>query len=113
MIFKKFEFTDWEAVRATLYTPTDDGEVLIPQISAIHEIGFICIATDDEGECTNLSTKYAVDMLLNEPMESLEKYIVYPFPYEHTFAGCEGEYLKSFCLANPDSEYCVVYKDIF
>jgi hypothetical protein len=117
MIFKKFEFTDqaaWETVRATLYTPTEDGEVLIPQINAIHEIGFICIATDDEGECIDLSTKYAVDMLLNEEYAALDDNIVYPNPCGiHTFAGCEGEYLKSFCLANPDSEYCVIDETIF
>ena len=112
MIFKKYEFTDqetWEAVRATLYTPVEDGEVLIPEINAIHEIGFICLATDEEGECIDLSTKYAVDILFNEEYAALDANIVYPEPDGiHIFAGLSSLYLKSFCLANPDSEYCVV-----
>ena len=65
MKFLKFEFTDeaeWLTVKDSLY---EDG-VLIPEVTAIHEIGFICLATNEEGECIDLSTKYAVDMLCEE-----------------------------------------------
>ena len=107
MIFLKYEFTDqetWEAVRATLYTE----EVLIPEINAIHEIGFICLATDEEGECIDLSTKYAVDILFNEEYAALDTSIVYPNPDGvHIFAGLSSLYLQSFCLANPESPYCL------
>ena len=111
MIFKKYEFTDeqWATIRPTLYTPTEDGEVLIPEINAVVEIGHICFAHNEEGECTDLSTMYAVDMLLNEPVDSLDDYVVYPEPDGiHIFAGLSSLYLKSFCLANPDSDYCIV-----
>ena len=112
MIFNKYEFTDeqWATIRPTLYTPTEkEGEVLIPEINAVHEIGHICKAHSEEGECIDLSTMYSVDMLLNEPVDSLDVYVVYPEPDGiHIFAGLSSLYLKSFCLANPDSEYCVV-----
>ena len=106
MIFKKYEFDDrddWELVRDTLYK---DGE-LIEQIAAIHEIGQICYDYNEEGECTDLSTHYAVDMLLNEDMMSLNQYEVYPNPDGvHIFAGCAELYLKTFCEVNPESDYC-------
>ena len=106
MIFRKYEFDDrddWELVRDTLYK---DGE-LIPEIEAIHEIGQICFDYNEEGECTDLSTHYAVDMLLNEDMMSLNQYEVYPNPDGvHIFAGCAELYLKTFCEVNPESDYC-------
>jgi len=113
MIFNKYEFTDeqWATIRPTLYTPTEKGgEVLIPEITAIVEIGHICFAHNEEGECTDLSTLYAVDMLLNEPLDTLDAYVVYPNPVSvaHTFAGDDGLYLKGFCIANPDSPYCQI-----
>ena len=112
MIFLKFEFTDeqWATIRPTLYTPTEKGgEVLIPEINAVVEIGHICFAHNEEGECTDLSTMYAVDMLLNEPVDSLEAYIVWPNPVGvHTFAGDDSLYLKGYCVANPDSPFCVI-----
>ena len=112
MIFNKYEFTDeqWETIRPTLYTPTEKGgEVLIPEITAIVEIGHICFAHNEEGECTDLSTLYAVDMLLNEPLDTLDAYIVWPDPVGvHTFAGDDSLYLKGYCIANPDSPFCVI-----
>jgi len=111
MIFNKYEFTDeqWATIRPTLYTPTEDGEVLIPEINAVVEIGHICLATNEEGECIDLSTMYSVDMLLNEAVDSLDDYIVWPDPVGvHTFAGDDSLYLKGYCVANPDSPYCVV-----
>jgi hypothetical protein len=106
MIFKKYEFAslaEWLITKDSLHK--EDG--LIPEINAIQEIGFICLATDEDGECTQLSTKYSVDILLNEYLESLELFAVYPIPTGvHSFAGCEGLYLASFCKANPESPYC-------
>jgi hypothetical protein len=108
MIFNKYEFTDqetWEAVRATLYAE----ESLISEINAIVEIGHICFAYDEEGECTDISPMYAVDMLLNEPVDSLDAYVVWPNPVGvHTFAGDDSLYLKGYCIANPESPFCVV-----
>ena len=65
MKFLKFEFeneAEWLVVRDSLY----EDEALIPEVTAIHEIGNICLATNEEGECIDLSTKYAVDMLCEE-----------------------------------------------
>ena len=107
MKFLKFEFLDeaeWLTVKDSLY---EDG-VLMPEVTAIHEIGFICLAKDEEGECIDLSTKYAVDMLCEE-LEWLAPFIVYPKPCGvHIFAGWEAAYTKEFCEINPDSPYCVI-----
>jgi hypothetical protein len=112
MIFLKYEFTDeqWETIRPTLYSEDEEcNETLIPEINAVVEIGHICKAWSEEGECTDLSTMYAVDMLLNEPVDSLDAYVVYPDPVGiHTFAGDDALYLKGFCIANPDSPFCVI-----
>jgi hypothetical protein len=121
MIFNKYEFTDedtWKEVKETLYTSTAGGGVLkrversvISEVNSIVEIGHICFAYDEEGECTDLSPMYAVDMLLNEQVDSLDDYIVYPDPLGvHSFAGDESLYLKGFCLANPESPYCITPK---
>ncbi len=112
MIFNKYEFTDeqWATIRPTLYSEDEEGnETLIPEINAIVEIGHICFAHNEEGECTDLSTMYAVDMLLNEPLDTLDAYIVWPNPVGvHTFAGDDGLYLKGFCIANPENPYCQI-----
>ena len=115
MIFKKYEFTDeqWATIRPTLYSEDEEGnETLIPAINAIVEIGHICKAFDEEGECTDLSTMYSVDMLLNEDVESLEDYEVYPDPdnVAHYFSGDESLYIKSYCLVPEHSEspFCVI-----
>ena len=114
MIFKKYEFTDsqWATIRPTLYNKDEEGnQTLIPAINAVVEIGFICRAWSEgeEPECTDLSTKYSVDMLLNEDVESLEDYEVYPDPVGvHTFAGDDSLYLKAYCEKYPESTFCVV-----
>ena len=114
MIFKKYEFTDkqWETIRPTLYNKDEEGnETLIPELNSIVEIGHICRAWSEaeEPECTDLSTMYSVDMLLNEEVESLEDYEVYPDPVGvHTFAGDSALYLKAYCIKYPESEYCVI-----
>jgi len=48
-------------------------------------------------------------MLLNEAVDSLDDYIVWPDPVGvHTFAGDDSLYLKGYCIANPDSPFCVI-----
>lgn len=111
MIFKKYEFTneeEWLTIRETLYKEVEEGEkILIAEVAAIHEIGHICFAYNEEGECTDLSTKYAVDILWNVDLGNLVQYEVYPNPDGiHIFAGCAELYLKSFCEVNPESSYC-------
>jgi len=105
--FAKFEFlneAEWLTVKDSLY----EDEVLIPEVTAIHEIGFICLATNEEGECIDLSTKYAVDMLCEE-LEWLAPFVVWPNPSGvHIFAGWEAAYKAEFCSIYPDSPYCVI-----
>ncbi len=118
MIFNKYEFESeakWLEVKKTLYITEiiDEEEVtyLRPEVNAIVEIGFICFAWSegDEPECTDLSTHYAVDMLLNEPLDTLNGYLVYPNPVGvHTFSGDNGLYLENFCKVYPDSPYCKI-----
>ena len=107
MKFLKFEFLDeaeWLTIRESLYVE----DVLIPEVVAIHEIGNICLATNEEGECIDLSTKYAVDMLCEE-IEWLAPFVVYPNPDGvHIFAGWSEAYTQEFCKVNPDSPYCII-----
>ena len=110
MIFKKYEFiseSEWLTTKGSL---NEDG-VLMEEVAAIHEIGFICTSTDETtGECLTLSSKYYVDILLNEDLEWLEIYAVYPTPSSslHYFAGLEHLYLNSYCNENPTSELCTI-----
>ena len=105
--FKKYEFeneAEWLTIKDSLY----EDEALIPEVTAIHEIGNICLATNEEGECIDLSTKYAVDMLCEE-IEWLAPFVVYPNPCGvHIFAGWAETYTAEFCKINPDSPYCVI-----
>ena len=107
MKFLKFEFeneAEWLTVKDSLY---EEG-VLIPEVTAIHEIGFICLSTNEEGECIDLSTKYAVDMLCEE-IEWLAPFVVYPNPCGvHIFAGWAESYKAEYCKIYPDSPYCVI-----
>jgi len=108
MKFLKFEFlneAEWLTIRESLYVE----DVLIPEVVAIHEIGNICLATNEEGECIDLSTKYAVDMLLAVELDELAPFVVWPNPDGvHIFAGWSEAYTQEFCKVNPDSPYCVI-----
>ena len=109
MIFSKYEFqslAEWLTYQAQIST-TEEGSVTY-QNCAVHEIGQICLATDNEGNCTDLSPLYAVDILWNdEPLESFSTKEVFPNPIGvHTFSGCESLYLARFCQFNPTSQYC-------
>ena len=103
--FTKYEFlspTEWETYKAQI---TQDGN---PIDCAIVEIGNICLATDTEGNCTDLSPLYAVDILWNgEPLESFSTKEVFPNPVGvHTFSGDDSLYTERFCQFNHDSPYC-------
>jgi hypothetical protein len=109
MTFSKYEFqslAEWLTYQAQIST-TQEGSVTY-QNCAVHEIGNICLATDEEGNCTDLSPLYAVDILWNdEPLESFATKEVFPNPIGvHTFSGCEEMYTQRFCQLNPDSPYC-------
>jgi hypothetical protein len=107
MTFCKYEFLnakEWATYKAQI---TQDGN---PINCAIVEIGNICLATDSEGNCTDLSPLYAVDILwTGEPLESFSTKEVFPNPVGvHTFSGDDSLYLDRFCDFNPESPYCNV-----
>jgi hypothetical protein len=112
----KYEFTDlakWSTFQKKIQVKSTDEEgvdVYSYKDVAVVELGNICIAKDEEGECIDLATTWAVDILwFRTLLPSFKPFEVYPNPCGiHTFAGCEGEYLKSFCEVNPTSEYCVI-----
>lgn len=103
MTFTKYSFlspTEWATYKAQI---TDDAQC------AIVEIGNICLATDQEGNCTDLSPLYAVDILwTGEPLESFSTKEVFPNPVGvHTFSGDDSLYTERFCSFNPESPYCI------
>jgi len=113
--FRKYEFTpaQWATLKTQIEqtTTTPEGESVTSYVGcAVHEIGFICKAHDEEGNCTDLSNKWSVDILwYEEPKADFTKYEVWPEPMGiHTFAGCDGEYLKGYCAKYPDSPFCVI-----
>lgn len=106
MTFAKYEFqspTEWAKYKAKI-TDTEGN----PVNCAIVEIGNICLATDAEGNCTNLSPLYAVDILWsNEPHKDFATKEVFPNPIGvHTFSGCDELYLARFCEFNPLNPIC-------
>jgi hypothetical protein len=110
MTFTKYEFLntkDWAKYKAQII---QDGN---PVNCAIVEIGNICLATDTEGNCTDLSPLYAVDILwTNEPLDSFSTKEVFPNPVGvHTFSGDDNLYLERFCEFNPDSPYCITINE--
>jgi len=110
MTFAKYQFqslAEWLTYQAQIST-TQEGSVTY-QNCAVHEIGNICLATDEEGNCTDLSPLYAVDILWNgNPLESFSTKEVFPNPIGvHTFSGCEEMYTQRFCQFYPDSPYCI------
>lgn len=109
MTFCKYEFLnakDWAKYKAQI---TQDGN---PVDCAIVEIGNICLTHDQEGNCTDLSPLYAVDILwTNEPLESFSTKEVFPNPVGvHTFSGDDNLYLERFCEFNPLSSFCEISK---
>ena len=106
--FTKYEFlneTEWATYQAQIIN--ENGSYVG---CAVVEIGNICFATDEEGKCTDLSTKWAIDILWYvEPLDSFATKEVFPNPCGvHTFSGDESLYLERFCSFNPESPYCVI-----
>ena len=113
-IFLKYEFTpsEWATLRKLIEQTsiTAEGEITNWVNCAVYEIGFICLESDQEGKCINLSNKWAVDILWYEtPLQEFISYEVYPDPCGvHTFSGDDNLYLNSFCVKYPDSIYCIL-----
>jgi len=115
MKFLKYEFPTqaaWDSAKATISTTDEEGNTIYNSevVVAVHEIGNICLATNPEtGECTDLSTEWAVDILWQdlEPVDFVA-YKVWPEPCGvHIFAGWESAYESEYCAANPTAAYCL------
>jgi hypothetical protein len=108
MKFQKFEFTPSEWATLQKDIQQTNGEETTWKDCAVVEIGFICLETNEEGECTKQSDKWAVDILFySEPPASFAPFEVFPNPCGvHTFSGDDSLYLKTFCAKYPDSDYC-------
>ena len=107
MTFTKYEFaneTEWATYKAQI--TNEDNYVGC----AVVELGNICFATDEEGNCTDLSTQWAIDILwYTEPPAEFTPFEVYPDPMGiHTFSGDDNLYLQAYCKKFPDSPYCVI-----
>jgi hypothetical protein len=113
--FNKYEFTptEWATLQKDIQqtTTTPSGETVTTwKDCAVVEIGFICLETNEEGECTKQNDKWAVDILFySEPPAEFTPFEVFPNPCGvHTFSGDDSLYLKTFCAKFPESEYCVI-----
>ena len=110
MLFRKYEFDTkekWEEVRETLYKEVEGEKILISEISSIVELGFIYFAYNEEGACIDESNHYAVDMLLNEPVNKLNEFEVWPKPMGvTTFMGLNYLYEKAYCDLFPEADCC-------
>jgi hypothetical protein len=115
--FRKYEFTpsQWATAKAKItLTASGEGEEGEPtwdatKVVAVVELGKLCKAWDEEGNCTDQSTKVSVDILwTDEPATtSFASYVVWPEPCGiHVFAGWEAAYAADYCAANPEAAYC-------
>jgi hypothetical protein len=108
MTFAKYAFaneTEWATYQAQIIN--ENGSYVG---CAVVELGNICFATDEEGNCTDLSTQWAIDILwYEEPKPDFTAFEVWPEPMGiHTFSGDDSLYLKGYCEKFPDSPYCIV-----
>lgn len=109
MIFSKYSFpttAEWETLKSTIQD--ENGNY---KDCAVVEIGNICAEKNAQGECINITTEYAVDILwyLETTPEEFNPFEVFPNPIGvHTFAGCDDLYLKRFCSFNPNSPLCTL-----
>jgi hypothetical protein len=116
MTFTKYEFvneTEWATYQAQIQQTniSPDGTESKSYVGcAVVELGNICFATDEEGNCTDLSTQWAIDILwYEEPKPDFTAFEVWPNPVGvHTFSGDDNLYLEGFCAKFPDSPYCIV-----
>jgi hypothetical protein len=107
MIFAKYQYPSqsiWKNFQLQISTTTEGSLSYID--CAVHEIGNICLETDEEGNCINLDPSYAVDIMwFKEIPQAFNEYEVFPDPCGvHTFAGCEDLYKERYCEFFP--EYC-------
>jgi hypothetical protein len=63
----------------------------------VHQIGKVCIATDEQGNCTTYDPRWAVDIIWVAPSE-FQQYVVWPVPNSavHWFAGWESNYASAY-----------------
>ena len=75
----------------------------------VHQIGKVCIATDDEGNCTDYDPRWAVDIIWTGDVQ-FNELCVWPTPggAVHFFSGLESNYAASYCQHNPEAEYCAL-----
>lgn len=112
MQFRKYEFSNWETVKASLQQTDEEGNVSwVSSVNSVVELGNLCTqwGTDEEGMpvCEATNPKYSVDILWNQLDESLNDSIVWPEPCGiHIFGGWEKQYEQDYCTANPDAAYC-------
>jgi len=117
MRYLKYEFTpaQWATAKAKItLTASGEGEEGEPtwdatKVVAVVELGKLCKAWDEEGNCADQSTKLSVDILwADQPLTtSFASYVVWPEPCGiHVFAGWEQAYATDYCVANPSAAYC-------
>jgi hypothetical protein len=111
--FRKYEFTptQWATAKAKIETFDEEGyqEWKPELVTALVELGYICLENDEEGICIKASPKYAVDILwTDQPLTtSFASHVVWPEPCGvHVFAGWEQAYSEEYCKANPEAAYC-------
>ena len=63
----------------------------------VHQIGKVCIATDEEGNCTTYDPRWAVDIIWTGDVQ-FESLCVWPTPGSavHWFAGWESNYAAAY-----------------
>jgi hypothetical protein len=71
----------------------------------VHQIGKVCIATDDEGNCTDYDPRWAVDIIWTGDVQ-FNELCVWPTPGSavHWFAGWEANYQTAYDQHNPTTE---------
>ena len=119
--FRKYEFTptQWATARKkiekTATNPEGEESTYYDTelVAVVVELGKLCTewGKDDEGNpiCVKENTKVSVDIVWQgEPLADFNKYIVWPLPVGVSSMGysLDTEYALSYCIANPDAEYC-------
>jgi hypothetical protein len=97
MTWKKYEMSaaKWAELRAKIEVTNEDGASWDPAtVVAVVELGKLCKGWDDEGNCTDLSTKESIDILwVDAPVTGFATYAVNVAPGSeaHQFAGMAWE----------------------
>jgi hypothetical protein len=71
----------------------------------VHQIGKVCIATDEQGNCTESDPRWAVDIIWTGDVQ-FESLCVWPVPggAVHWFAGWEQNYQTAYDQHNQTTE---------